>query len=336
MNTFGIDIPNQEMWFEDTNILHNDRFIKEIFINKKRFPIQNGYILDQYIQLYNGKTNIYSSVYWYDKEINNNNVRVDKIFIDFDPDPDNKFFDDVKKVATYLHNNNIAFSLVFSGRGFHIFIALDTSINLKNPKMAIKKYVADLHNKTNTTSDPAVVGDLRRVCRCIGTINLKTGLYCTEISYYDLMNLSYESICNMCKEQHYTRFSVHGDSLDISEFDITNEDIEPILVDIDIGSIDLSFNLPPCIGSLLKEPNLGYHERRELIIYLRDMGYEIEEVEKILEEHLSPNKFEHCVFEENQVKYLFNREDILFSSCKTQKLNGICSSSTCEGNNLYI
>ena len=56
----------------------------------------------------------------------------------------------------------------------------------------------------------------------------------------------------------------------------------------------------------------------------------------ILKKSLSHQKFVHCVEEEHQLQYLMQREDILFSSCRSQKLNGICPSQSCTGNDLYL
>lgn len=326
-----------QMWFDDAD---KDGYVKEMFIPKRRFNIFNGFQSDSMKRIYNGKKNIYTSVYWYKgNEPKPFNAYIDKIFLDFDPGEDMKFFDNVKTVAKYLHNLNINFEIRFSGRGFHLFVQIDTSKTLKNPKFAIRKWVKELHNKTNTTSDMAVVGDLRRVCRLLGTKNLKTHLYCIALQYHELLSLSYDMICEMAKQPSIDSFpNYDGYGLDLSNYDVDMDEQKDYSINVNVKSAteNVITGFPECIQNLLKNPDLGYHERRELIIFLRDMGYDIEEVINILSHSLSNNKFEHCVYEENQVEYLFNREDILFSTCMTQKLNGICCSSTCQGNNLYI
>ena len=77
-----------------------------------------------------------------------------------------------------------------------------------------------MHTKTNTTSDYSVVGDLRRVSRMLGTINLKTHLYCIPIEYSELMNFTYESICEMAKtfDGEEDIWFIGGVFLDISNF----------------------------------------------------------------------------------------------------------------------
>lgn len=307
--------------------------VKEIFIPKIRITITDDADIDKFIALYNGKKNIYQSVYSYVGEPIAPNAYIDKIFLDFDYDTDLKFYDDVRKVAFYLYDLGVKFYIRFSGRGFHIFI-LTYNEQLKQPKLAIKKWVKDLHRRTNTYSDPSVVGDTRRVSRILGTKNLKTGLYCIPIEYHQLCELSYEDICQMAKSYNgHADYIIGQDYVSLLPLD---EDIITTKHEIVLNDVHFSAKFPPCIDYLLSNADLGYHERRELIIYLRDDGYTEEEVVEILRNHLSDEKFQHCVEEEHQVSYLFGREDILFSSCESQKCNGICNSSDCCGANLYL
>lgn len=309
--------------------------VDEIFIPKRRIVIVNPEQIQHYISVYNGKKNIYQSVYHYKNKPSAINAIVDKVFLDFDYDDDLKFYDDVKKVAKYLHKHGIRFYIRFSGRGFHIFIMVQN--NLKQPKLAIKQWVNEMHRRTNTKSDPAVIGDTRRVCRVLGTKNLKTNLYCIPLEYSDLQDTSYQDICNRAKTYFGKKDCINGDILlDLSEYDKPLEQYSETPMHINTDSLSISTEYPSCIQRLLSIPDLGYHERRELIIYLRDYGFGEEEIMAILEKSLSHQKFVHCVEEEHQLQYLMQREDILFSSCRSQKLNGICPSQSCTGNDLYL
>lgn len=310
----------------------------EVFIPHKRIPITMQKEADKYRILYSGKKNVYQSVYKYNNTIHANNAIVDKIFLDFDYDDELLFFDNVRKVAKYLADSEYIFNIRFSGRGFHIFIYLNTDIKLENPKKAIRNWVKDMHTKTDTNSDFAVVGDLRRVCRMLGTINLKTHLYCIPIFYHELMNFTYESICEMAKEYNdETDIYYDGKNyLDISKFDAEKE-TQLIKAHVDIDNIKVQQEYPPCIESMLKDANLGYYARGQLIIYLRDDGYGFEEILMILKGVLTDAKYYHCTVEEGQPEYLyFMREDLLFASCSTLKDNGLCTSRECCGNHLYI
>lgn len=312
---------------------------KEIFIPTMRKKIYHYEELVDFIELYNGKKNIYDSVYWYHDEPNSKNAIVDKIFLDFDYDDDFIFLDNIRRIAKVLHRQDIRFYIRFSGRGFHLFILLEDK-KLKNPKAAIRKYVNELHNRTDTTSDVSVIGDTRRVCRSLYTKNLKTKLYCIPLSYDDLIRLTYYEICDKAKTCPSTKVVydiLHdGDLLDISKYD---EDIvqgKQQNIYVDVSNIKIDNEFPPCIKRLLSISDLGYHERMQVICYLRDDGYLEEEIESILEQSLSVEKFIHCIEEERQLRYLMNRDDVLFSSCQTLKATGLCPSTQCPGQNLYL
>ena len=325
--------------------------MREIFIPKTRIPAYQPTI-DMYRELSAAKKDLYLSVYEYDvaskEDIRAQNAIVDKIFLDFDYDEELKFFDDVRTVAKFLYEIKAKFKIRFSGRGFHLFIYLNDT-ELKNPSKAIKSWVKDLHQKTNTTSDPAVIGDLRRVSRMIGTMNMKTHLYCIPIDYAHLMNFTYEAICEMAKNGELiykngdkTGLSgyeewIQGESLvDISDYDTDPQPVkhEPI----DVSQIEIIAGHPPCIESMLSNPNLGYYERGQLIIYLRDQGYSFYEILTVLKLTLSEQKFYHSTEEENQPEYLYYmRENLLFGNCDTQKQNGICPcDGYCGGPYLYL
>lgn len=313
--------------------------MREVFFPRQRIPISSDEELEEFKRLYIGKKNIYESVYQFDGEgkeaIQTSNAIVDKIFLDFDYDEDLTFFNDVKKVVKYLNQSKIKFYIRFSGRGFHIFIQL-ADIKLKNPQHAIREWVRRLHEETDTDSDSSVVGDLRRVCRIMGSMNLKTHLFCIPLDYQTLMTNTYKTICDKAKEYHdeLADYINDGTLLDLSEYDKEKEHIS--VKNVSSTNIELSYGLPPCIRAMIKNPLLGYEERGQLILFLRDDGYGFNEILSVLKTILSDEKYYHCTEEENQLEYLYNREDMMFASCKTLKSKGMCCSDTCTGHRLYL
>ena len=325
----------------------NNGRLREVFIPKQRITVHNIQEAKEYRDLYSGKKNIYLSVYEYDGSVSGANAIIDVIFLDFDYDDNLVFFDDVRTVAQFLHDSDYTFYIRFSGRGFHIFIELSPTIH--NTKTAIRNWVKDMHKKTNTKSDSSVVGDLRRVSRMLGSINLKTHLYCIPVDYAELMSFTYEGICEMAKEYSPINNSlsefdiVYGDKIhyggsfiDLSDFD-KQEIPQSIKANVNINSIKVEQNPPACIENMLKDSELGYYARGMLILYLRDDGYGFEEILGILKMVLSEHKYHHCVIEEGQPSYLyFVREDLLFPSCPTLKEHGLCMSNDCDGHHLYL
>ena len=307
--------------------------INEIFINPRRDPVYKQSTMEYFIEIFNGKTHIFESVYYYVDEPSIDKVLIDKIYLDFDAQ-DNNFFEYTKTVAKFLYDNNIMFCIRFSGRGFHILIMLDHKW-LKNPRSAIKRFVKDLHKKTNTQSDPAVVGDLRRLIRIPNTINIKSHKYCIAITYDMLMNSSYDDIYELAtnKGPCYDYYNGHK-LLDISKWD--QEIIVPVQQNYEINIANsLSNDIPPCIKTMMKDPNLGWRGRTFVIVCLRELGYTRDEIESILHKFLTEDKFHHCIFDEKQLENLVDNEDMLFPSCKTLKEECWCVDECCQGHKIY-
>lgn len=295
--------------------------------------------IDELINLNNGYVNLYKSVYKFNNNVHINNAIINRIFIDFDPvhKDDEVAFENCKTIIGYLVSNYIDFDVLYSGRGFHLFICVDEiSRNLKNPKVAIKNFVNELHQKTNTTSDPAVVGDIRRVSRVVNTINMKTRRYCIRLNSYQINNFTLEQIKSLAKSPKNIKAPDMLRGVDIRKFDndIVNVHHSTHNQSFNNVNISISQNFPLCIRNFLAMPDLGYVNRGRLIIFLRDMGYGEDEVINILEQSLSTEKFIHCVEEEHQVSYLFARTNIVFPNCSTMQLDDCCWG--CGGNNLYL
>jgi hypothetical protein len=312
--------------------------VSEMFIKPRRFKIIDTDDIDYYISIYNGKKDLYQTVYNYEDVIDINTVIVDKIFLDFDYNSDMKFLSDVRGVAKYLYRNDYLFYIRFSGNGFHIFILLDDD-ELKNPKSAIKNYVDFLHKQTGTTSDPAVIGDLRRVVRIPNTLNIKhkeQQYYCIPISYNELINKTYEEIKLLASYPRETKDDfINGHRLlNISEWDSNILIKEHHNAQNIISDVEISDEIPPCIKELMKDPMLGNTGRIQVILFFRDLGYTRDEVEDLLYSFLSEEKFNHCVHEEHLIDYLFEK-NYIFNDCIVQKENGFCTDETCKGHGLY-
>ena len=307
--------------------------VKELFIPYTRIKYTDEETKQEYIKTFNKKVNLYEVIYSYHDVPSNENAIVDKIFLDFDPGEDMVFFSDVRTVAKYLYDNDIEFYIRFSGRGFHIFINLNDA-ELKNPKMAIKQYVYDLHQKTNTKSDPAVVGDLRRPARLVNTMNLKTKRFCIPITYEELQNKTYEEIYEMATTERNVPDFINGTvKIDISAWDgkvITFKKPQ----NVPTIKVEVMDSFPPCIDECFKNPQLGHMERMQFMLFFRDLGYTEEEIEAIFYKYLDEEKFNHMMYDEHQIRNVCPK-DYTFRTCYKQKINGFCTSDICTGCNLY-
>lgn len=310
---------------------------------RRMFKDQHSMI--RYAQRFNGKKDVYYSVYQFtDTDVNEKGKKyptspiIDKIYLDFDAKDDPNFPNHVRKVAKFLYDNDYYFWIRFSGRGFHIFIALNSN-DLDYPANAIRGWVTYLHKITGTKSDSSVVGDLRRVSRSLHCINLKSNRYCIPISYDELMYKSYDEICDIAKQDRNCQDICNGHFLlDITEYDVPGLSIQRDEIEYS-GPVefreDISYTFPPCVKAALSNPELGHKDRLWLIIYLRDVGYSKEEIEAVFKKYLSPEKYHHAVHQEHQIKYVYEKKSYLFPSCLTNKKDGRCPDEHCEGIRIY-
>lgn len=171
---------------------------------------------------------------------------------------------------------------------------------------------------------------------------MKTHLYCIPLDYAHLMNFTYDAICEMAKEWdlNYQPDDIKEWILGKNLVDVSNYDVQKMptqYTHINASKIVVKNEYPPCIERMLSNPNLGYYERGQLILYLRDDGYSFYEIITILKSVLSPEKYYHCTEEENQPEYLYyGREEMLFANCQTLNDNGLCPSNKCTGQWLYL
>ena len=86
---------------------------------------------------------------------------------------------------------------------------------------------------------------------------------------------------------------------------------------------------------MMKDPNLGWRGRTFVIVCLRELGYTKDEIESMLHNFLTEDKFHHCICDEKQLENLVDDETMLFPSCKTLKEECWCVDKNCQGHNIY-
>jgi hypothetical protein len=291
---------------------------------------------DSIIENNNRWKDLYISVYNFHNDPKGYNAIVDKIFLDFDPigNDDEISYTNCQTVVQYLRSENVAHNVLYSGRGFHILIDLDTSIILNNPKQAIRNYVTELHQETNTLSDNSVVGDLMRVRRCPNTINLKTGRYCIPLFSDEIIKLTLQEIKSLATSTRNIHPTSFLNKLNLKKYDIDKPNIYQSVQKSD--EIIFSKNYIPCIRKMMLDDSLGYQRRGYIITFLRDMGYSIDDTHTIMKNFLTEEKYQHCADSEHQIEYLYDRTDVLFPNCRRLEDEGICCDKNCKGNYLYI
>jgi hypothetical protein len=293
----------------------------------------------------NGVTDLYRTIYNFNDWPGWDSAIIDKVYIDFDPEKENpesgRELFDTRKLHEYLIEQNVQHSLYFSGRGFHIFVAVNKIMpsQLKNPRMAVKNCHKYLIEEAEIKPDPVTV-DLMRIARLPNTKNMRTGLFCIPLApeelYWDINDIyrlgAHQRIFSGQKVKEEKK--VNLGYFDGKKFEIDYAETIDSGVSLDIDDD----NIPECVKNNLSLGDCNYLERYAIITALRDLSYPKEEVRRILKEYLIPKKYNHCIHEERQLDYLFQRQDLLFPSCSTLQIQGMCvnKNKKCRGQHIYL
>ena len=268
----------------------------------------------KFINKYNGmKKAVYKTVYKFEEmngiKPNYNSAIIDRLFFDFDKE---NAYEEAKRFHLYLLGENIKHTLTMSGRGYHIFVK---TIQYKPQYSKSVIYNAQHHfiDKLELHCDHQVVGDNARLCRVPNTYHTKAKRFCIPLTK-EQFYMGDKEIKVFANKQNFVKEKEIGENLfGIRQFDFENENEFKIEFEDCYVCEDCDLKiLPDLIKNLLLKGDLKWRERYIVILYFKDLGYTMEEVKNILRKYLTEKKFKHCVYEERQLQYLFEREDLVF------------------------
>lgn len=287
----------------------------------KRVLVNNKTELLRLINRCNKVCDCYISIY----KIKDGKIYGNIIFFDID----GKY---AKQYMIQLHNcfikENLKHSIKYSGGGYHLYLKTNGFSGEQN-SYAIKtkiRYIQETYcNKANVPigdgvdMDAHVVGDLRRISRIPNTFNMKRGRYCIPVSdvnadhkklaeqqCYDFVDFGENLLGDIKVPESYV-FKHKFDEIEYTETDDTS-----ILPYIDLLPDSIKNNLHLC----------GWKHRFNLIIAFRHYGVPKNIGIKIAQKYWDNRKFMHCVYEERQFDYLYNREDLLMPNWNTYEYDG--------------
>jgi len=278
------------------------------------------------INRYNGTTNVYSSIYWYDilsKDEFGNEIRkakIDKVCFDIDEDPIS-----AKKLSTYLLEQDLKFKIYHSGRGWHFYVYSVGEGNASNLRIA---QLSILH-ASGANADMHLIGDTSRILRIPNTWNFRSKSYCVPTRVEDIGTVE-----EIGREQRFLEISYGSKYLDLSTY--TEDKFEYIKSDV-IANMHINTNIKliPCIRNAVQKINPNQNERYCIVVYLsnairngRDLkGFDMytiaEEIFKFFEENCqhwmdwSPRKTMY------QIKNIMPKTNII-CGCKFLRSKGVC------------
>lgn len=294
----------------------------------QRFIIHSQKEMCNLLNTYNGIKKFFMSVYkpifCDDPDQRFDKVNINIIMFDFD---DKDRYTHANKLHHWCLKNGIRHLVVFSGKGYHIYISTCNGSNLVNPKSALYNAQKLLINKLGITCDEKIIGNTAQMCRVINSFNTRRGRFCIPITKED-MDFGHDYIKEKAKKQNWEVKYYGRKHFDISNYDSKAiENGDKIVLDEEskkqINADEELKKLPPCISNMLHNKITGYNDRYDIILCMKEIGYLKGEVIKILEAYLPPHKFKHCIREEKQVNYIFRRDELMFS-CERLKKRNLC------------
>ena len=221
---------------------------------------------NEFIKMYNGKMNVFTSVYDYEYFTLNRGLEysiiLDRIFLDFDAHGDEgslpDLYQEVVKMHNWLVDKDYKHSIAFSGRGFHMFVYGEVTGSIRRIK-AFFDICRDVVNGSEYLD--TVVINTSRLRRIQNTYHLGAGRFCIPITLKDL-HLGINHILSLTKSPRTIRAPTYGKGL------VVWPDIKSMeAVEIEIDSVESPGNLPilPCLKNavMVENPN---HRARVLLV----------------------------------------------------------------------
>jgi len=320
-------------------ILYN-KFPRE-FARPYRIKVNNMNELSDLINKTNGTTRCFATVYDYHDK--NRTPSITSVFIDLDDGISN-----ARKIHKWLIERNIKHVVIFSGKGFHIYVFTEETTD----KTELRGFQFYLEKELDVTVDHQVVGDLARIATIPFTLNTKRMRYAIPLSGDELLSLSEEQISEIAKQQRKS-YKIEGEKLlkleGYSKFFTNNLQNAQVNEDVIAEVKDDKFlsSLPKCVAYHLKKGNPNHRERGVIITYLMETGYTLKMIDSVLKKYLISEKYYHCVGKiheryngkkcENQLEYVYRKkgDDWFFPSHQTLVQNGFCFFKDCN-HNVYV
>jgi hypothetical protein len=281
-----------------------------------------------YINKYNGKDEVYISVYRFKREpLTFDNAIIDKIFIDLDPfDNTKNLIEDFHRLHEYLDSENTLHSILFSGGGFHFYIRVKNCWS----KTGLYKSTKDIIEKSGIgrAVDESTIGDYRQVARVPFTWNVKRQRYCVPVceikdyDYYREISKPENIIKNgtvvfgkkLFNVDEFNSFDGYVCDFDVNIPDaisVNKEDLNTILSSYGYRLED--FN--DYTQRFLSKKDMNYYERSQLMIFFKNkvfkpkrspelIEYDLNNMLLLLRAVLNNDKFKHCL-ESKQLRYIF-------------------------------
>jgi hypothetical protein len=295
-------------------------------INPPRVVVSNKEEYKNFVRAYNGKMNVYTSVYDFEQFSHNRgleySVILDRIFLDFDAHGNENdlpyLYQDVIKMHEWLLEKGYKHTLSFSGRGFHIFVYGIRTHSIRRIKAFFN--ICNDVLKQSKFLDPVVINNAR-LRRVQNTYHMGAKCYSIPLIDSDLRK-GLPHILELTKKPRSIKQRVYGDKLvewpDVKQFEMT---------EVEIDSVESPGNIPilPCLKNAVMVENPNHRARVLLVQWYNELLSELAVLDNGL--NCKPREVSGNVLEvikkqiEDEIKTIASNEDtwIDYNEYETRK-----------------
>ena len=280
-----------------------------------RIVVNNEEDYKDFINTYNGKMHLFTSVYNYKHFTKNRGLEysivLDRIFLDFDAHGDENLlpilYQDVLKMHKWLLDKHYKHNICFSGRGFHIFVYGVVTTSFRKIK-AFFDICYDVVNKSQFLD--TVVINTSRLRRIQNTFHLGANRWCIPITSEDL-DIGLKHILKLSEAgKRIIKPVYYGHKL------VVWPEVKKMeMADIEIGKVESPGELPilPCLKNAVMAENPNHRARVLLVQWYNEFLSEL----AVLKDNLSctPRQVSGQALEdikniiENEIKTIASNED---------------------------
>tara|TARA_R110002012_G_scaffold8985_1_gene41223 strand:+ start:12994 stop:14073 length:1080 start_codon:yes stop_codon:yes gene_type:complete len=254
----------------------------------KRKLVHNQEQFNEFVKMYNGKMNVFTSVYDYGqytiKQAVVSTVILDRVFLDFDAhhgevnkhtgaqlinnEAIQSCLKDLRCVMDYLEERDYKYDMSFSGRGFHVYVYGEPIKDIRR----LNAFFNEVKEVTvNGTLDSSAISS-RRLRRVRNTMNMKASYgdgcyYCVPLDWAKMKGLGVSDFLTMSKTPNTIALPMRGTKLvnwpevpPIEESEIEAEVIN-------VGNLPM----PPCMHSAIMVENPTDEARAYLVSWYKDL-----------------------------------------------------------------
>ena len=292
------------------------------------------------VNLYNGKKNLFFSVYSCSPRGTFESVQVDKIAFDFD---EADAIEDVRKLHKYCMDKNIRHCMMYSGKkGFHVYIFCKNYESLMNPKVALDNAHGFFIGELDLMMDMHIKGDIARVMRLPGTWHLSGKRFCTSITE-QVLEQGIDYIRNIAaKRQSFEIITYGTQHVNIKHFDTAKKksdfaDLIEYEGEITIDDKFIDKNFPACVKAWLNNMEhpehhtaMGTYEARYYFaVFCNAIGLTRQACDGIAQRYFSKaprhdrfkNNYNHFK-RHNVIDYAY-KDDVFFPNVQTLNEKGL-------------